>query len=337
MLQTLDTNIEPSVIDDIAIDALVQGAIKTSSSNVYGRDAQDIIQQLNATGRRGPARMLDFMLQTGPYGAGFGTITDGLSLQKLLDNPHGVDLGELEPRIPEILRTTTGMVELCPSEFRADLARLFDSINEVDETQMLLIGRRHLKTNNSWMHNINVLTKGNVHCTLQVHPDDARRLGLSDGSNARVTSRVGTIDAPVEVTESIRRGVVSLPHGWGHDVQGTLMRVAAKKAGVNSNVLTDSEALDPLSGTSALNAIPVVVLSSTRRRPGPTSVHRGCSLSPCHPQFCPPKTACYPHKKPVIHSVVHFQSTAKPHMFFSGNRQRRRKSSWLINGAPRGF
>ena len=261
VLQTLDTSIEPSVIDDIAIDALVQGAIKTSSSNVYGRDAQDIIQQLNATGRRGPARMLDFMLQTGPYGAGFGTITDGLSLQKLLDNPHGVDLGELEPRIPEILRTPTGMVELCPSEFRADLGRLFDSMNEIDETQMLLIGRRHLKTNNSWMHNINVLTKGNVHCTLQVHPDDARRLGLSDGSNARVTSRVGTIDAPVEVTESIRRGVVSLPHGWGHDVQGTLMRVAAKKAGVNSNVLTDSEALDPLSGTSALNAIPVVVLS----------------------------------------------------------------------------
>ena len=261
VLQTLDTSIEPSVIDDIAIDALVQGAIKSSSSNVYGRDAQDIIERLNATGRRGPARMLDFMLQTGPYGAGFGTITDGLSLQKLLDNPHGVDLGELEPRIPEILRTPTGMVELCPSEFRADLGRLFDSMNEIDETQMLLIGRRHLKTNNSWMHNINVLTKGNVHCTLQVHPDDARRLGLSDGSNARVTSRVGTIDAPVEVTESIRRGVVSLPHGWGHDVQGTLMRVAAKKAGVNSNVLTDSEALDPLSGTSALNAIPVVVLS----------------------------------------------------------------------------
>jgi len=261
VLQTLDTSIEPSVIDDIAIDALVQGAIKTSSSNVYGRDAQDIIERLNATGRRGPARMLDFMLQTGPYGAGFGAITNGLSLQKLLDNPHGVDLGELEPRIPEILRTPTGMVELCPSEFRADLGRLFDSMNEIDETQMLLIGRRHLKTNNSWMHNINVLTKGNVHCTLQVHPDDARRLGLSDGSNARVTSRVGTIDAPVEVTESIRRGVVSLPHGWGHDVQGTLMRVAAKKAGVNSNVLTDSEALDPLSGTSALNAIPVVVLS----------------------------------------------------------------------------
>lgn len=163
------------MIDDIAIDALVQGAIKTSSSNVYGRDAQDIIQQLNATGRRGPARMLDFMLQTGPYGAGFGTITDGLSLQKLLDNPHGVDLGELEPRIPEILRTTTGMVELCPSEFRADLARLFDSINEVDETQMLLIGRRHLKTNNSWMHNINVLTKemciAHCKCIPMMHDD----------------------------------------------------------------------------------------------------------------------------------------------------------------------
>ncbi|MSO59957.1 MAG: molybdopterin oxidoreductase family protein [Ilumatobacteraceae bacterium] len=261
VLQTLDTKIDPSVIDDIAIDALVQNVIKASTSNVYGRNADEILECLSATGRRGPARMLDFMLQTGPYGAGFGAVEDGLSLQKLLDNPHGVDLGELEPRIPEILRTPTGMVELCPAELRIDLVRLFDSIAQVDDAQMLLIGRRHLKSNNSWMHNINVLTKGNLSCTLQVHPDDAMRLGLSDGINARITSRVGTIDVPVEVTESIRRGVVSLPHGWGHNVQGARMSVAAKKAGVNSNVLTDSQAMDPLSGTSVLNGIPVVVQS----------------------------------------------------------------------------
>ncbi len=261
VLQTLDASIDPCVIDDIAIDALVQGAVKTSSSNICGRDANEILEILGASGRRGPARMLDFMLQTGPYGAGFGTTKDGLSLQKLLDNPHGVDLGELESRVPEILRTPTGMIELCPAELRTDLGRLFASITQVDDSQMLLIGRRHLKSNNSWMHNINVLTKGNLRCTLLVHPDDAKRLGLSDGLSARITSRVGTIDAPVEVTESIRRGVVSLPHGWGHGVEGTRMSVAAKKAGVNSNVLTDSQSLDPLSGTSVLNGIPVVVQS----------------------------------------------------------------------------
>ena len=107
------------------------------------------------------------------------------------------------------------------------------------------------------MHNINVLVKGRQRCTLQVHPDDAHALGLNDGGAVRVTSRVGEVVAPVEVTDAIRPGVVSLPHGWGHDVPGTQMRVAAEHAGVNSNVLTDDRALDPLSGTSVLNGIPV--------------------------------------------------------------------------------
>ena len=259
ILQGLGTDVDPAAMDDQNIFATVTSAVATSSSNISGRDADEILSMLNKDGRRGTARMLDFMLQTGPYGAAFGANPTGLSLDVLLANPHGVDLGALEPRIPEGLRTPTGMIELSPPLLIADLVRLEASIDKADDNQMLLVGRRDLKSNNSWMHNIKVLTKGSLSCTAHVHPDDAARLGLSDGGTVRITSRVGSVDAPVEVTDSVRQGVVSLPHGWGHGVAGTQMDVAAEKAGVNSNILTDDQVMDPLSGNAALNAIPVTL------------------------------------------------------------------------------
>jgi len=259
ILQGLGTDVDPAAMDDQNIFATVTSAVATSSSNIGGRDADEILSLLNKDGRRGTARMLDFMLQTGPYGAAFGANPTGLSLDVLLANPHGVDLGALEPRIPEGLRTPTGMIELSPPQLIADLVRLEASIDKADDSQMLLVGRRDLKSNNSWMHNIKVLTKGSLSCTAHVHPDDAARLGLSDGGTVRITSRVGSVDAPVEVTDSVRQGVVSLPHGWGHGVAGTQMDVAAEKAGVNSNILTDDQVMDPLSGNAALNAIPVTL------------------------------------------------------------------------------
>ena len=259
ILQGLGTDVDPAAMDDQNIFATVTSAVATSSSNISGRNADEILSMLNKDGRRGTARMLDFMLQTGPYGAAFGANPTGLSLDVLLANPHGVDLGALEPRIPEGLRTPTGMIELSPPQLIADLVRLEASIDKADDSQMLLVGRRELKSNNSWMHNIKVLTKGSLSCTAHVHPDDAARLGLSDGGTVRITSRVGSVDAPVEVTDSVRQGVVSLPHGWGHGVAGTQMNVAAEKAGVNSNILTDDQVMDPLSGNAALNAIPVTL------------------------------------------------------------------------------
>jgi len=129
-----------------------------------------------------------------------------------------------------------------------------------DADEFMLVGRRHLRSNNSWMHNINVLVKGKDRCTLTVHPDDAAKLGLVNGGYAKVTSRVGSVEAPVEISEDIRPGVVSLPHGWGHGVEGTRMAIASEHAGVNSNVLADHEAFDPLSGTSVLNGIPVTIV-----------------------------------------------------------------------------
>ena len=259
ILQGLGTDVDPAAMDDQNIFATVTSAVATSSSNISGRNADEILALLNKDGRRGTARMLDFMLQTGPYGAAFGANPSGLSLDVLLANPHGVDLGALEPRIPEGLRTPTGMIELSPPQLIADLVRLEASIEKADNSQMLLVGRRELKSNNSWMHNIKVLTKGSLSCTAHVHPDDAARLGLADGGTVRITSRVGSVDAPVEVTDSVRQGVVSLPHGWGHGVAGTQMGVAAEKAGVNSNILTDDQVMDPLSGNAALNAIPVTL------------------------------------------------------------------------------
>ncbi len=259
ILQGLGTDVDPAAMDDQNIFATVTSAVATSSSSISGRDTDEILAMLNKDGRRGTARMLDFMLQTGPYGAAFDANPTGLSLDVLLANPHGVDLGALEPRIPEGLRTPTGMIELSPPLLIADLVRLEASIDKADNSQMLLVGRRDLKSNNSWMHNIKVLTKGSLSCTAHVHPDDAARLGLSDGATVRITSRVGSVDAPVEVTDSVRQGVVSLPHGWGHGVAGTQMGVAAEKAGVNSNILTDDQVMDPLSGNAALNAIPVTL------------------------------------------------------------------------------
>ena len=137
--------------------------------------------------------------------------------------------------------------------------RLRGSLDRDREGEVVLIGRSDLRSNNSWMHNLDVLVKGKERCTLLVHPDDAHALGLVDGALARVTSRVGKLDVPVEVTDTIRPGVVSMPHGWGHDLEGVALRVASARPGVNFNVLADEELLDAVSGTVVLNGIPVTV------------------------------------------------------------------------------
>jgi anaerobic selenocysteine-containing dehydrogenase len=176
----------------------------------------------------------------------------------LLDHPHGVDLGPLESRLPEVLRTPTGMVELAPEPIVADVARLRAAL-DAPVADMVLVGRRDLRSNNSWMHNVEVLVKGRPRCTLHVHPDDAARLGLADGGSAEVASRTGAVTIPVEVTDAIRPGVVSIPHGWGHDLDGVELQVARRYAGVNTNLLADETLIDPVSGNAVLNGIPVEV------------------------------------------------------------------------------
>jgi anaerobic selenocysteine-containing dehydrogenase len=263
IVQGAGVDADHSTADDLAVASMVHHAVNDANSNISGRDAEEILAELSRKGRRGPARMLDFMLRTGPYGDAFGAAPDGVSLDTLRAHPHGIDFGALQPRIPEVLRTPSGKVELAPAELIADLDRLWlrveRSSHVVDGRDLLLIGRRHLRSNNSWMHNLEVLVKGKPRCTLQMHPLDAATRGISDGQHVSVASRVGRVSAPVEVTDDIRPGVVSLPHGWGHGVAGTQMRVAGEYAGVNSNILTDDAEMDPLSGTSVLNGIPVSI------------------------------------------------------------------------------
>jgi len=203
-----------------------------------------------AEGRTGPARMIDLMLRGGPY---------GLSLADLEAAPHGIDLGALKPRLPDVLTTASGKVELAPDAITKDVPRLRAELDKAPDGGLLLIGRRHLSSNNSWMHNLTPLVRGGNRCTVQVHPDDAARLGLTDGGLAAVTSRAGKLEAPVEVTADVRPGVVSMPHGWGHDLDGTRTKVAAAHAGVNSNLVADETLLDVPSGNAVLNGIPVEV------------------------------------------------------------------------------
>jgi len=249
---------DPAAADEQTVRGMVERAVADPHSAIHGRDVADIMAALGSV--PGPERHLDFMLQMGAYGAAFGANPGGASLQLLRDHPHGVDYGAMLPRLPDVLRTPSGRIELAHPVLLADVERLKAAVPDLEQRSLVLVGRRDLRSNNSWMHNIEVLVKGKARCTLQMHPDDAARLGVHDGSVARVSSRVGSVEAAVELTDGIRPGVVSLPHGWGHGVPGTRLRVAAERAGVNSNVLTDHDALDPLSGTSVLNGIPVEVV-----------------------------------------------------------------------------
>ena len=200
--------------------------------------------------RRGPARLLDLMLRGGPY---------DLTLADLEAAPHGLDLGPLTSRIPEVLRTASGGIELTPAAVTGDVPRLVALLGTAPGEGMVLIGRRQLSSNNSWMHNLTPLVRGANTCTAHVHPDDAARIGLRDGGDAVVRSRAGSITVPVQVTEAVRPGVVSIPHGWGHSSPGARTAVASGHAGVNSNVLADDLFVDAPTGTAALNGIPITV------------------------------------------------------------------------------
>ncbi|GAA3219859.1 molybdopterin oxidoreductase family protein [Dactylosporangium siamense] len=245
---------------ELLLTQVLQRAATDPDSPVAGRTAADLRALVDGDG---PAeRLLDARLRLGAYGDGFGADPDGLTLRKLLDHPHGLDLGPLRPRIPEVLRTPSGQVELCAEPVAADVARLRAALDRPSDG-LVLVGRRHLRSNNSWMHNVPALMKGRDRCTLQVHPSDAAALHLADGGRATVASRVGTLTVAVEITDTVMPGVVSLPHGWGHDAPGTRTTVAAARPGVNSNILTDDRAIDPLSGNSVLNGIPVTVVPTT--------------------------------------------------------------------------
>jgi len=253
---------------------------------VRGRILRAVVKRFGASG------LLDLGLRLGPYGhpaaawqlIGRGPLRalglklppavrvdleklppevprTGLTLAELRKHPHGLDLGPLEPRLPERLFTRDGRIQLVHDLYVADLERLRGQARPAaaGSGELVLIGRRQLRSNNSWMHNSTRLVKGKSRCTLLIHPDDAQARGLGDGATATVRSRVGEVRIAVECSDAMMPGVVSIPHGWGHHRDGTAWGVAEAHAGVSANDVTDDARVDRLTGNAAFNGVPVEV------------------------------------------------------------------------------
>jgi len=242
-------------VDDLVFRRLAE-SVARNDCRWAGLDADEIVAKL--AGSIGPERIVDMLLRVGPHGDGFGRRPGGLTLELVRAADHGIDLGALEPRLRRVINTKSGVIELAPDVLVGDIARLRASM-AAPGRRMVLIGRRDLRCSNSFMHNLPALVKGPERCTLQISREDAGRIGLTTGAAARVTSRVGSVLAPVELTDDLMPGVVSLPHGWGHDVADTHLSVARAHAGVNANALTDDRAYDTVSGTAVLFGTPVTV------------------------------------------------------------------------------
>lgn len=220
-----------------------------------------------------PHRVLDIGLRSGAHGNWGGKKFSGLSLRKLKKHPHGVDLGPLTPCLPRRLFTRSKRIELAPEIYLSDLPRvkqfLTDKSAATEDRPLLLIGRRHVRSNNSWMHNSARLVKGKNRCTVMIHPDDAAKLKIEDQETVTVASAVGEVQLPAEVTDGIMPGVVSIPHGWGHGRKGVVQDVAVAHPGVSVNDLTDHRLIDELSGNAAVNGVPVSVstVAAAQKKP----------------------------------------------------------------------
>lgn len=232
---------------DIDVHAYDDELVAEDVARVAGDRAPAILAAVAPL--RGPERLIDLALRQGPY---------GLTLDAVRQAPGGIDLGPLQPRLPEVLRTPSGKVELAPPLLLADLARAAADLGR-PTPQLVIIGRRQVRSNNSWMHNLPVLAKGPFRCTAMVHPDDARRLGLASGAKARIIRANRAIEVQVEVSDEMMPGVVSLPHGWGHDLPGTRLGLAAQRPGANLNALFDEDLRDPLSGNAVLGGVAVTM------------------------------------------------------------------------------
>jgi anaerobic selenocysteine-containing dehydrogenase len=245
------------VVDDMMVKGMLAMMVGPGTAHP-GITPDEAFARL--TDDHGPMRMVEVMIRLGPYGDGFDAASDGLNLERLRGHEHGVDLGPLEAnRLPEAM--PFDRIQLAPPYVIADLARLAAGLEPRSrDDRLVLVGRRQMRNMNSWLHNLPALAKGPNRCTLMIHPDDAKRLSLEDRKFVRVRSRVGEIEVECRVTDEMMPGVVSLPHGYGHRVQGTRMSVATlKQPGACSNYLTDETMLDVPSGTHIANGIPVEV------------------------------------------------------------------------------
>ncbi|MCR3752104.1 molybdopterin-dependent oxidoreductase [Lentzea californiensis] len=243
----------PEAVDEAVIDRALRAAAAVPGSPLAGRETGELAARL--TGADSVERRIDLMLRLGPAGDLLG-LRPGLNLALLKENPHGIDLGPLEPALPGVLLTPNRKVRLAPEELVADVDRLERHL-DAPRPGFQLISRRQLRSLNSWSHNVGSLAGGSTVCRLRLHPADAATLGVSDGQPIAVRGRHREVVAVAELTDAIAPGVVSLPYGWGHDRPGTRLRTAAEEPGVSINALTDEQEVDPLSGTAVFNGVPV--------------------------------------------------------------------------------
>lgn len=242
-------------LESMMLDGMIDQTL-SNGEGLAGLTADDI--KAATAHHEGPERLLDIMLRAGPYGDKFKG--EGLTLDAVKAAPHGIDLGALEPRLPELLATPNKRINLVPEVITADLARLKRALDAGPGEDMLLIGRRHIRDMNSWLHNLNNYARGKNRCTLLINCEDARNLGIEDGGQAKITSRVGEFIAQVSETTDIMPGVVSLPHGFGHTYTGTGQSIASQQIpGISANDLVDDNEMDMPSGTSIVNGVPVTI------------------------------------------------------------------------------
>jgi anaerobic selenocysteine-containing dehydrogenase len=207
---------------------------------------------------QGQDRMFDLLVRSGPDGDHFGGRPGGLTLGKVQQHPHGLDLGPMEPgQMDRVIHHGDGLIDLFPPLITPDLERLF--AYDFSSAGLKLIGRRQVRSSNSWMHNLNVLVKGPDRCTLMISPADAAERGIADGAQVAITSVSGEIVAKAQVTDEMRQGTVSLPHGWGHGQSGAVMEIASNRPGVNINAISDSTRIDRPSWNAAFNGLSVEI------------------------------------------------------------------------------
>jgi anaerobic selenocysteine-containing dehydrogenase len=270
-----------TLVERLGAEGLLDVMIRSGPYGHGASLARALEQAMGATGAtRAAWRRLSRLAARGPWRAVLaapssrrppGARVTGLTLGTLKAHPHGLDLGPLERRFPERLFTPDKRIRLVPELYLPELERLRARSGDPAPApdSLVLIGRRHVRSNNSWMHNSARLVKGRSRCTLMIHPGDAAARGLAEGDGAVVASRVGEVTLPVEITEAMRPGVVSIPHGWGHNREGTGWRTARAHAGVSANDITDDRLLDGLTGNAAFNGVPVTVRALVAREAVP--------------------------------------------------------------------
>ncbi|MCK9285827.1 MAG: molybdopterin-dependent oxidoreductase [Rhodocyclaceae bacterium] len=246
-------------LEEAQLQAMIKKCI-AEGRHPRAREVDPLAARAALGNEPGPDRLYDLLIRTGRFGDAFGLDPAGLNLQKLKQQPHGIDLGPMVPNLDEVLATPDRKIDLAPAYIVADMERLRTASAEYGRPgTLMMIGRREPRTNNSWTHNLHVLAKGRNRCTALLHPADAARLGLADGDRARVSTAVASIEIAVELTESIMPGVVSIPHGWGHDEEGTRLDIARRNPGANFNKLVDERVIDVPSANAVLSGVAVTV------------------------------------------------------------------------------